>query len=395
MTKVSIGLRASAALLMAGMGAAAWAQPTAQSLAAPVVSVTGGQIRGLQDGSGAVFSGIPYAAPPLGALRWRPPAPVVPWQGQRDATQPAPACLQNDEKWNHADWLRGTEDCLTLSVRTPTLSGKRPVMVWIHGGSNRAGSGYGATESSFIKQGVVVVSVQYRLGILGFLSHRGFAAEQGGASGNYGLMDQMAALRWVHDNIARFGGDPAQVTIFGESAGSQDVSLLLAAPGARGLFRAAVLQSGTPGFGMSLRPLAEAFKLGDQLDALAGTGGDVAKLRALSPLALFAFQSQLTEPEAQGNNFVFLRTTLDGAALPAAPDALLAQRPPLPVIIGSNRIEFGPGPGGADLPQFARFWFGAKAEAGLAAYRAEEARGPDPRRGNIELRMQSGARSNS
>jgi para-nitrobenzyl esterase len=362
---------------------------------AAVVQIPGGTLRGIADADGLVFKRIPYAAPPVGALRWRPPVPVTPWQGVRAADQDGPACLQNDEGWNHASVAGASEDCLTLDVRTPAAGAKLPVMVWIHGGSNRAGSGAGAVESTIARHGevhgLVVVSVQYRLGVFGFVSTRALATEQGGTTGNYGLMDQIAALRWVRANIARFGGDPARVTIFGESAGAQDVSLLLAAPSAQGLFRAAIMQSGTPGFGMTFRPLDQALSIGDQLDRLGHTHGDLAQLRAVPARTLLALQSQLTDPAARGNAFLFLRTTIDGAVLPAAPDTLIAARPPLPVIIGTNRIEFGPGPGGADLPEFARFWFGDRGDAALAAYRDEDRRGTDPRRGNIELRIETDA----
>jgi para-nitrobenzyl esterase len=136
--------------------------------------------------------------------------------GQRDAARPGPSCLQNDYGWNHVDYVRASEDCLTLDVATPALDGKRPVMVWIHGGSNRAGSAGETVRASLVRRGVVLVAVQYRLGLLGNLPHRALAAEQGGHTGNYGLMDQIAALRWVQANIARFGGDPANVTIFGD-----------------------------------------------------------------------------------------------------------------------------------------------------------------------------------
>ncbi|WP_052507671.1 carboxylesterase/lipase family protein [Sphingomonas hengshuiensis] len=367
----------------------AWASSAAAQ--SPVVAVTGGAIAGHATDGATEFLAIPYAAPPVGTLRWRAPAPVLPWAGQRDASRSGPACLQNDEGWNHAQWLDASEDCLTLDVRTPSMTGKRPVVVWIHGGSNRAGSGRDAVNSGFVGKGLVVVSIQYRLGVLGFLSHPALAAEQGGASGNYGLMDQIAALRWVRDNIARFGGDPAQVTIMGESAGAQDVSLLLAAPDARGLFRAAVLQSGTPGFGMSFRSHADAMKIGEALDRLAGAQGDLTRLRRLSPVALFALQSQLSETESHGSDFVFLRTTIDGRVLPESPDRLLAKRPAVPVIIGTNTVEFGPGAGSVPLDAFAQYWFGAGATAALGAYRDEEARGADPRRGNVELRMQSDA----
>jgi para-nitrobenzyl esterase len=381
MTKWS-GWALAAGLLMAS--GAAVAQES------PVVSVTGGMVRGGAEKGALLFRAIPYAAPPLAALRWQPPAPVVAWTGTRDATQYAPSCPQNSEGWNTGDAARFSEDCLTVSVRTPSLSGKRPVMVWIHGGSNRAGSGTGAAEIAFDQRGLVVVGLNYRLGLLGFLAHRGLAAEQGGTSGNYGLMDQIAALRWVKENIARFGGDPEKVTIFGESAGSQDVSLLLAAPATRGLFRGAILQSGTPGFGMSFRPLKDALALGDQLQDLAGVKG-IADLRNLPLARVLELQKQVQEPESQGNAFLFLRATVDGKVFPETPDKLLAKAPPLPVIIGTDKIEFGPGNGGVNLDYFSRYWFGDNGPKALAAYRAEEAAGADPRRGNLELRMQSDA----
>ena len=365
--------------------------PPVAARPAPVVAVAGGRAIGAVDARGLLFLGLPFAAPPLAERRWRPPAPVIAWRGLRDATRERPACLQNDEGWNRADALRGDEDCLTLDIHTPGLRGRRPVMVWIHGGSNRAGSGAGVVRSALAGRGIVLVSLQYRLGVLGFLAHRGLAAEQGGHAGNYGLMDQIAALRWVRANIARFGGDPARVTLFGESAGAQDVSLLLAAPAARGLFRAAVLQSGTPGFGMPFRPLAEAVAIGDQLDRLSGSGGDLARLRDLPAARLLALQRELGEPATRGNEFLFLRTTIDGAVLPAPPDRLWAARPGLPVVIGTNRVEFGPAPGTVDLAPFTRFWLGREADRLLALYRDELAAGREPRRGPLELRMQSDA----
>jgi para-nitrobenzyl esterase len=261
-------------------------------------------------------------------------------------------------------------------------------MVWIHGGSNRSGSSSGPADSDLTRQGVVAVGVQYRLGVLGFLSLPELSAEQGGTSGNYGLMDQIAALEWVHDNIAKFGGDPNNVTIFGESAGSQDVSLLLAAPAARGLFRKAILQSGTPGFGMPYRSLAEAEKLGAEFAAAAGAAGDLAKLRATSPVALLALQVNFGEPATRGASFTFLRTTIDGRVLPEAPDALIARGQPKAVIIGTDKVEFGPADDNLDLDEFAHYWFGADGSRALAAYRSETA---DPRRGHLSLRMQSDA----
>src|SRR5688500_1862480 len=156
-------------------------------------------------------------------------------------------------------------------------------------------------------------------------------------------MDQIAALQWVNDNIAQFGGDPGNVTIYGESAGSQDVSLLLAAPLAQGLFHKAILQSGTPGFGMSYRTLAEAEAIGLQLDQKAGASGDLSKLRARSPVALLVLQQEVSDPAAEGGRSTWLRITVDGSVLPEAPDRLIARNAPKPVIIGVDKVEFGPG----------------------------------------------------
>jgi para-nitrobenzyl esterase len=382
-----VHLRAAlAAVLLASA-----AQPApAQDSASPVVTVEGGEVRGAPADDALVFRGIPFAAPPTGDLRWRAPQPVQPWSGVRDASEPAPACLQHLESsaWNREQWLRASEDCLTLDVRTPDLSGKRPVMVWIHGGSNRAGSSGGPADSDLTEHGVVAVGLQYRLGVLGFLSHTALSAEQGGASGNYGLMDQIAALRWVKDNIANFGGDPDNVTIFGESAGSQDVSLLLAAPEAQGLFHKAIMQSGTPGFGLTWRSLEEAEAIGDQLGDKAAAEGDLGKLRALSPVALFALEAELADPEADGNGMIFLRTTIDGKVLPEAPDRLIVNHAPKPVIIGTDKVEFAADVPDDDLPGWAGRFFGENASEALAAYRAEQS---DPRRGDIGTRIISDA----
>ncbi len=372
------------AILLAGASSAA-----AQQADTVEVQVPGGAVAGSDIGAALVFRGIPFAAPPLGELRWRAPQPVARWDGVRDATRPAPPCLQKSEGWNHADYLRASEDCLTLDIRTPSLAGKRPVMVWIHGGSNRSGSSSGPADSNMTDQGVVHVGVQYRLGLLGFMSHPALSAEQGGASGNYALMDQIAALRWVQGNIARFGGDPGNVTIYGESAGSQDVSLMLAAPDAQGLFHKAILQSGTPGFGMSWRTLAEAEALGLQLDGKTDAGGDLAKLRALSPVALLDLQQDVADPKAEQGRSTWLRITVDGMVLPDAPDRLIASNPPKPVIVGVDKVEFGPAGDDMDLPALAETWFPGRGSEALAAYRAETA--PDPRRGHLSLRLQSDA----
>ena len=212
------------------------------------VAVTGGLALGCaapENDAVTVYRGLPYAAPPVGALRWRPPQPVTPWSGIRDATAFPPAAPQPPggviSLFGARPDAKMDEDCLYLNLWTPAQAAedRLPVMVWIHGGGFRVGAGDNLMYNGvkLASEGVVVVSFNYRLNVSGFLAHPALSAESGhGASGNYGLMDQIAALRWVCDNIAAFGGDPGNVTIFGESAGSRSVALLMAAPQARGLF---------------------------------------------------------------------------------------------------------------------------------------------------------------
>ncbi len=202
------------------------------------------------DGMVRTFKGIPFAAPPVGPLRWKPPQPLVPWTGVRKATEFAPRCMQarvfSDMIFRDAG---PSEDCLYLNLWIPEVHTQSPlpVMVWIYGGGFTAGSSSEPRQDggNLSKKGVLVVSMNYRLGIFGFFAHPDLARESGhDASGNYGLLDQLAALQWVHDNIAAFGGDPDNVTIFGESAGASSVSALMASPLAKGLFRRAIAESG-------------------------------------------------------------------------------------------------------------------------------------------------------
>lgn len=344
---------------------------TAAPAAAQQVRVDGGLVSGKPWNGSTLFRGIPFAAPPVSELRWKPPQPVIPWKGARTSLDQPASCLQNDYGWNHGDFLIGNEDCLTLDVRTPSLGGKLPVLVWIHGGSNRAGGPNDIVLSDMGKS-VVIVGVRYRLGMLGFLSHRKLTAEQG-ASGNYGLMDQLAALRWVQRNIAKFGGDPSNVTIAGESAGSQDVSLMLTAPAARPLFAKAIMESGTPGFGMPFRSLADAELIGDQADALLDAGGDIAKMRRASPAAVLAADRQLHDDALESDDYMWLRITVDGSLLPQSPREMLADAPAKPVIIGTNRIELNlPGDRPHRDPFLAKA-FGANEAAARAYYRLGQA----------------------
>ena len=350
-----------------------------------IVAVTGGSVRGkaLNDGS-EIFRGIPFAAPPVEELRWKPPQAVIPWRGTRDATGQPASCVQNNQGWNYSDYEIGKEDCLTLDVRTPSIRGRLPVLVWIHGGSNRAGGPNDIVVSDVGKQ-VVIVGVRYRLGIFGFLSHPALTSEQG-ASGNYGLMDQVAALRWVHDNIAKFGGDPKNVTIAGESAGSQDVSLLLAVPAARGLFEKAIMESGTPGFGMPFRSLREAERIGMQADDLLKAGGSMQKMRHMSVPALLAVDLKLHDDALESDDLMWLRTTVDGKVFPADPRTLLEEAPPRPVIIGTNKIEFGVERQHRD--SLIAKTFGGNEAAARTYYNADQPiPQDDPRLGSLDLQI--------
>lgn len=314
------------------------------SAAAPVVQTEAGAVEGESGADGrAMFRGIPFAAPPLGDLRFRAPQQVKHWQGTREAVKSAPACLQVDYGWNSEAAANQSEDCLYLDVATPTLHPAKPlpVMVWIHGGGNRAGGGPGPAASPIVARGVVLVSVQYRLSALGFMSHPALGKQ----SGNYGLMDQQAGLRWVQANIARFGGDPANVTIFGESAGAQDVGLQMLSPGAKGLFHKAIEESGTAGFGLPPRSLAENEALGDMIAKAAGAPAHAtaAQLRALPAKALIEAAEHADVPNLDDDSFIWLQAVVDGEVLTETPEASLAKGVgrAIPLILGINRLELG------------------------------------------------------
>lgn len=314
-------------------------------LAAPAladeVKVTGGTVRGVDkpDGSHLYFA-IPYAAPPVGGRRWQPPAAVIPWRGVRDAIAPGAPCLQADEGWNAADAAKGREDCLYLSVHSPAHAAgdKLPVLVWIHGGSNRAGSGYGTAESPIYQKGVVVVAIEYRLGVFGFLSSPELTAESPHhASGNYALLDQIAALTWVRDNIAAFGGDPDKVTIAGQSAGAMDVSMLLRSPLARGLFRGAIQESGAM---QPPRSAADNEKVGlAVMEAL--HVGSLAQLRAAPAADLLKVTADMRPPDGEDHSLLWLEASSDGWVLPAPQNDLVhnGDQAPVPLLLGDNSRE--------------------------------------------------------
>ncbi len=245
----------------------------------PVISTRSGDVRGIENESSYAYLGIPYASPPVGELRWKRPRRETPWNGVRNADTFAPACPQDLSGMNMELYglTQCDEDCLYLNVWTPKPFGKRalPVMFWIHGGGYISGS---ASQdlydgAPFAEKGVVLVSINFRLGPLGFMAHKDIFESEGQA-GNYGLYDTLAALEWVQENIAAFGGDPSNVTIFGQSAGSCSVSLLQTAPQAEGLFHRAIAQSGvmasTP-FVLNLTgSWEEAAENGEILQALLG-----------------------------------------------------------------------------------------------------------------------------
>ena len=251
----------AATVLVAGASRAV--ASSASAGANPIVRIDGGLIRGAGAAGVYSFRGLPYAAPPTGNLRWRPPQPASSWSGIRDATQFGPSCPQAQAFNPFLPPGTISEDCLNLNVYTPTLrSGSdRPVLVWIHGGGLVQDGGRNYDGTKLAAAGTVVVTINYRLGALGFLAHPALASRPGGAAGNYGLMDQQAALRWVQRNIARFGGDPHNVTIAGQSAGGLSVLAQLVSAGARGLFQRAVVQSGT--FALNQQPLAAAEAAGE------------------------------------------------------------------------------------------------------------------------------------
>jgi len=382
-----------------GQAPARSAQAQANSAGSnPVASVSTGQLRGsLTEDKVAVFKNIPFAQPPVGNLRWREPVPAKPWPGVRDATAFGPMCHQND---NHH--LPHSEDCLQLNVWTPTwpMKSKVPVMVWFHGGGNFAGSGVEPlfNGETLARNGVVLVTSNYRLGIFGFFAHPELTKESARhASGNYGLMDQIQALRWVQQNIANFGGNPSNVTIFGESAGAADVNSLIASPLTKGLFVRAIAQSGP----ISDQPsLAEAEKRDVEWAAKLGITGDeaLAKLRAIPDTELMAKLGQEGGPRGpgMGGSGPMMGIVVDGWVLPEQPTKIFAEGrgQKVGLMIGSNSQEFqgmmgmmggkGAAPP-ADIRQMISQRYGPLADRALAAYglQGESEPEPDPENGPV------------
>lgn len=343
------------------------------------IKTSAGTVEGKDSGPVKTFLGIPYAAPPVGDLRWKPPVSAAKWTGVRKATEFGARCMQapvfDDMVFRDPG---GSEDCLSLNVWVPTQASpaKLPVMVWIYGGGYQAG---GTSEqrqdgSVLAQQGVVVVSMNYRLGIFGFFTHPELAKESGrNSAGNYGLLDQVAALQWVQENIAQFGGDPGNVTIFGESAGSFSVSALMASPLSKGLFHKAIGESGGAfsKSGLAFEPLADRETKDAKLASSTLKVETLAELRAVPAQKLI---DAFFKPGVD-DNFAF-SADVDGYFLPQSVPATFAagKQNDVPLLAGWNHDEGGynpsDGPAADQLKKLAQKEFGAKAEDFLRLFPA-------------------------
>jgi para-nitrobenzyl esterase len=339
-----VALVAVAAALLAGIPSQAQTRPPRGH--APRVTIDSGTLEGISLGpgpDGAAFLGIPYASEPVGKLRWRSPQLPSKWTGTRDAKAYGPACPQTPSGWLPEmlgiQKMKTDEACLYLNVWTPELTGKAklPVFVWVHGGGNVEGSGeWPPLGATLAREGIVVVSLNYRLGAFGFFAYPALSAEsQHHVSGNYGHLDQVAALRWVQRNIAHFGGDPTQVTIGGQSSGALDICNLMASPIAAGLFQRGILQSGV--CVDSIYPTLHSAEtngalLGKDLGVSSGPHA-LAELRAIP--AEHILETAAADPQ------VDLEPDVDGWFFPQQPATtfVLGRQAKVAVLVGSNEDE--------------------------------------------------------
>jgi len=368
-----------------GLTACGSAEMPEESEDRSLVTVSEGQLSGARSTLNDdvwVYRGIPFAAPPVGDLRWHPPEPVAPWEGVRDATVLASPCMQPSVPASVASFYsvnseQMEEDCLYLNVWSAAGPEDRvPVLVWIHGGGLVAGNGsdveYDGT--ALATRGVVLVTINYRLGALGYLAHPLLSAESPhDASGNYGTLDQVAALEWVQQNISTFGGDPSRVTIFGESAGSWSVNHMMTTPLARGLFHGAIGESGG-GFGSAGQAYskAEIEAAGERfMAAVLGPDVDatVEQMRSVSATDILAAPPELVRSSANVDGWVFPNTIFNVFAAGEQAD--------IPVIVGSNADEstiLGGAQGASDLDEYratVQTEYGDLADAFLRTYPAE------------------------
>jgi para-nitrobenzyl esterase len=384
---VAIGLAG-----LTGALACALVLPAAQ---AHEVAVSSGKLAGLAmaDGS-AIFYGIPYAAAPAGALRWKPPVAPAPWQGVRDATKLAAACVQEDAGWNKSSLDNASEDCLTLSVRTPDTSGKArlPVYVSIHGGSNAHGDSNYLVSNAMHREGVVMVTVQYRLGVFGFLGLDALRQESPHkASGNYALLDQIAALRWIKGNIARFGGDPSNITVGGNSAGATNALFLSISPLANGLFQKAIIQSSAPG---KTRTALDNEAIGntvlERLKLPHGAKG-LEQLRALPAASVIGAAKNIPTSKGVDPSFWYEQQTIDGYVMRDSYAAAYAKGAgrDISFIIGSNTQELGSDRKPEQIPAMIAGAFGPKAAAAMPLYGLRDGKAPadDPLLGSVQTQV--------
>ena len=313
--------------------------PAAAQGPSPIVETADGRVEGVVDTSGVeIYRGIPYAAPPVGSRRWRPPQPVEEWDGVRPADRFGPRCMQPRPYGDMIFRSEGmSEDCLYLNVWTPGASrdGQRPVLVYFYGGGFQAGDGSEPRYdgASMAREGIVVVTLNYRLGVFGFLAHPALSGESDrGASGNYGLLDQQRALEWVQENIRAFGGDPQQVTIAGESAGSMSVSAHMAAPGSDGLFARAIGESGAVLGTDPLPSREEAEQSGVRFAGQVGADS----LRALRALSASRLLELAAKPDAPR-----FGPAVDGHFLPRPPAEVYTagEQADVPLLVGWNSKE--------------------------------------------------------
>ncbi len=369
--------------LAAGTCAVLLTAPAAHAKDRLTIVTDCGRVRGTfsSDGQVRAFLGIPYAAPPVGPLRWKPPQPAAKWSGVRPATSFGPRCMQTHLFSDMVFRDSGpSEDCLTLNVWTPREKSavRLPVMVWIHGGGFVTGGSSEPRQDGehLARKGVIVVSMNYRLGIFGFFALPSLAAESSKhAAGNYGLMDQVAALDWVRRNIAAFGGDPAKVTIFGESAGSISVSAQMASPLSKGLFAAAIGESGgaLTGPGLTFLTLPASEQRGQEFAESAFKNSSLEFLRSVSPADLLKAASTATHGDG------IFWPNVDGDFLPESVPAIYAAggQAHVPLLAGWNKDE-GSGevldqpekPTPESLRAMAVSRFGAKAPDFLKVYSA-------------------------
>ncbi|MDA1092631.1 MAG: carboxylesterase family protein [Acidobacteria bacterium] len=390
-TLVTLSMLGTVAVVAAACGAGQTAVEDAvpDRSGAPAAQTTGGALEGAWADEAAgisVFRGVAFAQPPVGGLRWRPPAPIEPLEGTTLATEFGPACWQarnpDDSPYSRGE-LQRSEDCLTLNVWSPASAGeRRPVMVWFHGGGHNSGVGSAKIfdGTAMAKKGVLMVTANYRLGPFGFLAHPALTAEsEHAASGNYGILDHVATLTWVRDNIAAFGGDPDNVTIFGQSAGSWSICALQATPLARGLFHRAIGHSGgcfgaprphlsvTGGVATAESGHDVGLAIASELKVEGADPAAAAALRAATPDAVMAAEA------AAGTGAGMV---VDGWVLPKLADDIFAagEQNDVPVILGSLSDEgttlFAgmPEPPHDEFVASIRNQYGSQADALLAAY---------------------------